>query len=41
MNFANVQSMGGLTRSGKIMSDKARKEGRNEEVVICINPGEK
>lgn len=40
VNFANVQSMGDLTRSGKIMSEKARMEGRNGEVVVCINPGE-
>jgi len=39
VNFSNVQAMGGLTRSGRLMSDKARKEGRNGEVVICINPG--
>ena len=39
VNFANIQAMGDLSRSGKIMSDKARKEGRNGEAVICINPG--
>mmetsp|Transcript_24389 Transcript_24389/g.57203 ORF Transcript_24389/g.57203 Transcript_24389/m.57203 type:complete len:293 (+) Transcript_24389:35-913(+) len=39
VNFANIQSMGDLSRSGKIMSEKARKEGRTGEAVICINPG--
>lgn len=31
--------MGGLTRSGVVMSEKARQEARNDECVICINPG--
>mmetsp|Transcript_1835 Transcript_1835/g.2639 ORF Transcript_1835/g.2639 Transcript_1835/m.2639 type:complete len:289 (+) Transcript_1835:75-941(+) len=39
INFASIQSMGGLTRSGKVMSDKARKETRNNECIICVNPG--
>ena len=39
VNFANIQSMGDLSRSGKIMSEKARKEGRAGEAVIYINPG--
>ena len=39
INFSDVKNMGDLSRSGKINSDKARKEGRNGESIICINPG--
>lgn len=31
--------MGPLSRSGTAMSEKARKETRNNEMVICVNPG--
>ena len=31
--------MGPLSRSGMINSQKARKETRDNEFVICINPG--
>jgi len=39
VNFSDIKSMGDLTRSGKLMTDKSRKEGRNGEAVICVNPG--
>lgn len=31
--------MGPLSRSGRVMSEKARQEARNNEFVICVNPG--
>jgi hypothetical protein len=37
--FSNLKGMGNLSRSGKVMSEKARQEARNGECVICINPG--
>jgi len=39
VNFEEIKNMGDLTRSGKVFQDKARKEGRNNECVIAINPG--
>lgn len=39
VNFSNLKAMGNLSRSGKIMSEKARQEARNQECVICVNPG--
>lgn len=39
VRFATIKSMGGLSRSGVVMSEKARQEARNDECVICINPG--
>ena len=39
VNFSAVKGMGGISRSGKVMSEKARQEARNNECVICINPG--
>ncbi len=37
--FSSLKSLGGLSRSGKVMSEKARKEARDKECVICVNPG--
>lgn len=39
VNFDDINSMGDLSRSGKINTDKARKEGRANEAIIAINPG--
>lgn len=39
VDFTEIKSMGDLSRSGKILTEKARKEGRNGEAIICINPG--
>lgn len=39
VNFDEIKSMGDLSRSGRIFQDKSRKEGRNNEAVIAINPG--
>lgn len=37
--FSEINSMGDLSRSGTVMSQKSRQEGRNGEAVFCINPG--
>uniref|UniRef100_A0A7S3Q0R4 DUF1995 domain-containing protein n=1 Tax=Chaetoceros debilis TaxID=122233 RepID=A0A7S3Q0R4_9STRA len=38
--FSSIKKgMGDLSRSGTIMSQKARQEARDNECVICINPG--
>lgn len=39
VNFEEIGSMGELSRCGKIFQEKARKEGRNNEAIIAINPG--
>lgn len=39
IDFSTIKSMGSLSRSGRIMSDKARQEARNNECIFCINPG--
>jgi len=39
VNFSTIKGMGGLSRSGKVMSEKARQESRENECVICVNPG--
>ena len=39
VNFNQIKSTGDITRTGAVMSPKARQEGRNNEAVICINPG--
>jgi hypothetical protein len=39
LNFPSIKGMGPLSRSGIAMSEKARKETRNNEMVICVNPG--
>lgn len=37
--FSSVKGMGGLSRSGKVMSEQARQGARDKECVICVNPG--
>jgi hypothetical protein len=37
--FDQVKSKGCITRVGAVNSQEARRNGRNGEVVICINPG--
>jgi len=39
VDFKTIKGMGPLSRSGKVNSEKARKEARNGEFVICANPG--
>ena len=39
VDFEEIGNMGDLSRSGKIFQDKSRKEGRNGEAMIVINPG--
>jgi len=39
VRFEEIQSMGDLSRSGTLMSQKSRMEGRNGETVFCLNPG--
>jgi predicted CopG family antitoxin len=39
VDFDEIGNLGDLTRTGKIFTDKARKEGRSNEAMICINPG--
>ena len=38
IDFSQIQNMGQLSRSG-FLNDKARREGRNGEAIICVNPG--
>jgi len=37
--FSKIKNMGDLSRSGVILSAKARQEGRNGEAILCVNPG--
>jgi len=39
INFDDIKNWGEISRSGKIGSDKARKEGKPNESIIAINPG--
>jgi hypothetical protein len=39
VRFGDIKSMGDLSRSGAIMTPQSRKEGRNGECIICVNPG--
>jgi hypothetical protein len=39
VSFSEIKSLGDISRTGAVMSPQARKEGRNNEAVICINPG--
>lgn len=39
VSFEQVKSRGPITRVGAVMSQEARKNGRNGEVIVCINPG--
>mmetsp|Transcript_24591 Transcript_24591/g.23627 ORF Transcript_24591/g.23627 Transcript_24591/m.23627 type:complete len:299 (-) Transcript_24591:201-1097(-) len=39
VTFSQIKSLGDLSRTGTLMSKKARSEGRNGEAIICANPG--
>jgi len=39
VSFSKIKSMGDLSRSGVLLSAKARQEGRNGETILCVNPG--
>lgn len=39
VSFSQVKSRGPVSRVGAVMSQTARQEGKNGEVVVCINPG--
>lgn len=39
VQFSEIKSTGDITRTGAVMSPQARKDGRNNEAVICVNPG--
>ena len=38
VDFEEIGSMGGLSRSGKILREESRRAGRNGESIICVNP---
>ena len=37
--FSQIKSLGDISRTGAVMSPQALKGGRNNEAVICVNPG--
>lgn len=39
VNWDEIKSLGDISRSGMLNSDKARREGRGNEAIIAINPG--
>jgi hypothetical protein len=39
ISFDQVKNRGPLSRVGAVMSQEARRQGRNGEVIICVNPG--
>lgn len=39
VTFDQIKSRGPISRVGAVMSPEARKNGRNGEVIVCINPG--
>lgn len=39
VSFSQIKNKGDITRVGAVMSPKAREEGRNNEAIICVNPG--
>ena len=39
VSFNQIKSRGAISRVGATMSKEARKQGRDGEVVICVNPG--
>lgn len=38
VDFDEITSLGGLSRTGKIFQEESRKAGRNGESIICVNP---
>lgn len=39
VSFDQIKSRGSVSRVGAVMSKSARQQGRNGEVIICVNPG--
>ncbi len=39
VNFGTIKALGDLSRSGTITSQKTRQESRDNECIICVNPG--
>jgi hypothetical protein len=39
VSFDQVKSRGPVTRVGAVMSQEARRKGRDGEAIVCINPG--
>jgi len=39
VGFSQIKSRGPVSRVGAVMSQEARQQGRNGEVIVCINPG--
>ena len=39
VGFSQIKSRGPVSRVGAVMSQEARRQGRNGEVIVCINPG--
>jgi hypothetical protein len=39
VSFKQIKSRGSVSRVGALMSKEARKQGRDGEIVICVNPG--
>lgn len=39
VSFDQIKSTGDITRTGAVMSPQSLRDGRNNEAVICINPG--
>ena len=39
VDFRKLGSLGDLSRTGVVMSQEARMNGRNGEAILCVNPG--
>mmetsp|Transcript_18607 Transcript_18607/g.53106 ORF Transcript_18607/g.53106 Transcript_18607/m.53106 type:complete len:297 (+) Transcript_18607:76-966(+) len=39
ISFNDIKNKGIITRTGAVMSQDARRNGRNGEAIICVNPG--
>lgn len=39
VSFSEIKNTGDISRTGAVMSPQARQGGRNNEAVICVNPG--
>ena len=38
VDFGEIQSLGGLSRCGRVGREESRMAGRNGESIICVNP---
>ena len=38
VDFGEMRSLGGLSRTGRVMREESRMAGRNGESIICVNP---